>query len=141
MCIVVTLCLVVKKQKHNILVLSPLSITRLIYIKQNLMNRLSVSDDFHRLIILWGVNEAPYHFPMGPDPPKCLNSKVPKKKKTSCGRKFTKPSGILVLRVHVLCGCGDLRRSGLINVFFWEEVVELVVNLATPLVICKFKFV
>lgn len=49
MCIVVTLCLVVKKQKHNILVLSPLSITRLIYIKQNLMNRLSVSDDFHRL--------------------------------------------------------------------------------------------
>lgn len=43
--------------------------------------------------------------------------------------------------VHVLCGCGDLRRSGLINVFFWEEVVELVVNLATPLVICKFKFV
>lgn len=72
------------------------------------------------------------------------NVLIPKslgKKKTSCGRKFTKPSGILVLRVHVLCGCGDLRRSGLINVFFWEEVVELVVNLATPLVICKFKFV
>lgn len=105
------------------------------------MNRLSVSDDFHRLIILWGVNEAPYHFPMGPDPPKFLNTKVPREKKTSCGRKFTKPSGIFVLRVHVLCGCGDLRRSGLINVFFWEEVVELVVNLATPLVICKFKFV
>lgn len=81
MCIVVKLCLVVKKQKHNILVLSPLSITRLIYIKQNLMNRLSVSDDFHRLIILWGVNEAPYHFPMGPDPPKCLNSQVPREKK------------------------------------------------------------
>lgn len=70
-----------EKTKHNILVLSPLSITRLIYIKQNLMNRLSVSDDFHRLIILWGVNEAPYHFPMGPDPPKCLNSKVPREKK------------------------------------------------------------
>lgn len=72
------------------------------------------------------------------------NVLIPKslgKKKTSCGRKFTKPSGILVLCVHVLCGCGDLRRSGLINVFFWEEVVELVVNLATPLVICKFKFV
>lgn len=72
------------------------------------------------------------------------NVLIPKslgKKKTSCGRKFTKPSGIFVLRVHVLCGCGDLRRSGLINVFFWEEVVELVVNLATPLVICKFKFV
>lgn len=72
------------------------------------------------------------------------NFLIPKslgKKKTSCGRKFTKPSGIFVLRVHVLCGCGDLRRSGLINVFFWEEVVELVVNLATPLVICKFKFV
>lgn len=101
--------------------LSPLSITRLIYIKQNLMNRLSVSDDFHRLIVLWGVNEAPYHFPMGPDPPKCLNSKVLRKKKTSCGRKFTKPSGIFVLRVHVLCGCGDLRRSGLINVFFGKK--------------------
>lgn len=72
------------------------------------------------------------------------NVLIPKslgKKRTSCGRKFTKPSGIFVLRVHVLCGCGDLRRSGLINVFFWEEVVELVVNLATPLVICKFKFV
>lgn len=72
------------------------------------------------------------------------NVLIPKslgEKKTSCGRKFTKPSGILVLCVHVLCGCGDLRRSGLINVFFWEEVVELVVNLATPLVICKFKFV
>lgn len=45
------------------------------------MNRLSVSDDFHRLIILWGVNEAPYHFPMGPDPPKCLNSQAPLGKK------------------------------------------------------------
>lgn len=52
------------------------------------------------------------------------NVLIPKslgKKKTSCGRKFTKPSGIFVLRVHVLCGCGDLRRSGLINVFFGKK--------------------
>lgn len=105
------------------------------------MNRLSVSDDFYRLIVFWGVNEVFYYFFMGLDLFKCFNFKVFRKKKIFCGRKFIKFFGIFVLCVYVFCGFGDLRRLGFINVFFWEEVVELVVNLVIFFVICKFKFV
>lgn len=70
-----------KKIKYNILVFFLLLIIRLIYIKQNLMNRLSVSDDFYRLIIFWGVNEVFYYFFMGLDLFKCFNFKVFREKK------------------------------------------------------------
>lgn len=45
------------------------------------MNRLSVSDDFYRLIVFWGVNEVFYYFFMGLDLFKFFNFKVFREKK------------------------------------------------------------